>query len=175
MMELRSAPPPPLRDDDHVRGQGALILFYADFTCPRCTLAYMRLTDLGARIAFRHLALRAKHPRAGALACAVEAAGAQDAFWPYCDALYADQGRIDDPHLWEHARVLGLDLARFDEKRRSDEIAARVQRDTREAVAAGATTTPTLFADGIAYPGVPDAGALSSLGYDGGVRLPKTS
>jgi len=173
--DLRTAPPPPLRDDDHVRGdeRDALILFYADFTCPRCAVAHERLVAAGARVAFRHFALKAKHPRAVAVALAAEAAARQDAFWPFADALYADQGRLDDPHLWQRARDLGLDVARFDADRRRDEAARRVREDTRAALAAGATTTPTMFAADSAYPGVPDAEWLAGLGYDGGVRIPK--
>lgn len=173
--DLRTAPAPPLRDDDHVRGDPAapLVVFYADFACPRCALAHERLVDVGARVAFRHFALRAKHPRAVAVALAAEAAAAQDAFWPFADALYADQGRLDDPHLWQRARVLGLDLARFDEDRRAESAAVRVRDDTRAALAAGATTTPALFfaGDG-AHFGVPDGELLARLGYDG-VRIPK--
>lgn len=166
--DLRTAPPPPLRDDDHVRGDPArtLIVFYADFTCPRCAVAHERLVRAGARVAFRHFALRAKHPRAVAVALAAEAAAQQDAFWPFADALYADQGRLDDPHLWQRARDLGLDLARLDEDRRGDEAARRVREDTRAALAAGATTTPTMFAGETAFPGVPDADWLARLGYD---------
>jgi protein-disulfide isomerase len=177
MTDLRSAPPPPLRDDDHIRGDpaGTPIVFYADFTCPRCALAHERLTAAGARVVFRHLALRAKHGRAVPAALAAEAAAAQGLFWDFADLLYADQGRVDDPHLWSRARALGLDLARFDEDRRSDATAGRVQRDVRAALAAGATMTPTLFAPEIAATGVPDAGWLARLGYDGTVRLPKTS
>ena len=118
---------------------------YADFTCPRCAVAHERLRTEPVRVVFRHLALRARHPRALALAHAAEAAAAQGAFWPFHDSLYADQGRIDDPHLWERVRSLGLDLDRFEEDRRGDAAADRVRRDTREALRAGATTTPTLF------------------------------
>jgi protein-disulfide isomerase len=177
MEDLRSAPPPPLRDDDHVRGDpdATLVVFYADFTCPRCALAHERLTGAGARVVFRHMALRAKDARAVPAACAAEAAAAQGAFWPFADALYADQGRLDDPHLWARARVLGLDVERFDADRKGPLAAARVQRDTRAALAAGATTTPMLFAAGIAHPGVPDAEYLARLGYHDEVRIPKTS
>ncbi|MEJ7798297.1 MAG: DsbA family protein [Solirubrobacteraceae bacterium] len=177
MEDLRSAAPPSLRDDDHVRGDTAanLIIFYADFTCPRCALANERLTAVGAYVAFRHMALRAKDERALPTACAAEAAAAQGAFWPFCDALYADQGRLDDPHLWERARALNLDVERFDADRRGPLSAARVQRDTRAALAAGATTTPMLFAGGIVHPGVPDGDYLLRLGYDDVVRIPKTS
>jgi protein-disulfide isomerase len=175
--ELRSAPVPPLAGDDHVRGDpdGTLVILYADFTCPRCALAHERLKRAGARVAFRHLALRAKHERAVPLACAAEAAAAQGAFWRFCDALYADHGRVDDPHLWQRARDLGLDVARFDVDRRGPASAARVRRDVRAALAAGATTTPTLFFDGGGFAGVPDADLLARLGYDAEVRIPKAS
>jgi protein-disulfide isomerase len=173
--DLRSAAPPPLRPIDHVRGDpaGALVLFYADFTCPRCALAHERLRAAGAHVAFRHFALRTKSERAIPVACAAEAAAAQDAFWDFTDALYADYGRVDDPHLWRRARHLGLDLARFDEDRRRDATVARVRDDTRAALAAGATTTPTLFCGDSAHFGVPDGELLAQLGYDGAVRIPK--
>jgi protein-disulfide isomerase len=177
MTDLRSSPPPPLGDDDHVRGDpaGTLIVFYADFTCPRCALAHERLVRVGARVAFRHLALRAKHERALPLACAAEAAAAQRTFWPFCDALYADQGHLDDPHLWERARALGLDIERFDADRRGAAAQARVRRDVRAALAAGATTTPTLFFGASMHAGVPDEGLLAQLGYDDEVRIPQAS
>jgi protein-disulfide isomerase len=177
MEDLRSAQPSPPRDDDHVRGDpdASLILFYADFTCPRCALAHERLTAAGAHVAFRHMALRVKDQRALPAAHAAEAAAAQGAFWPFVDALYADQGRLDDPHLWDRARTLGLDVERFEADRRGPLAAARVQRDTRAALAAGATTTPTLFAAGSAHSGVPDGDYLARLGYHVPVRIQKTS
>jgi protein-disulfide isomerase len=148
MSDLRSAPVPPLRHDDHVRGGadgGALVVFYGDFACPRCAVEALRLRAEGARVAFRHFALKAKHERAVALAQAAEAAARQGAFWAFHDALYADQGRVDDPHLWAHCEALGLDLERFQADRRDPAIAERVRRDVRDALRAGATTTPTLF------------------------------
>jgi len=178
MEELRSAPrPPSLRDDDHVRGDpaGTLILVYADFTCPRCALTHERLRRAGAHVAFRHMALKAKNERAVAVALAAEAAGQQGAFWEFCDALYDDQGHLDDPHLWERARTFGLDLERFDAERRGERAASRVRRDTRAAIAAGATTTPALFVADIGSFGTPDDEFLERLGYDDEVRIPKTS
>jgi len=157
--ELTSAPVPALRDDEHLRGtaEAPLVVVYADFTCPRCAVARERLRDAPLRVAFRHLALKAKHPRALAVAHAAEAAAAQGAFWPFHDAVYADQGRVDDPHLWAKARALGLDVERFDVDRRSDAAVERVRRDTREALRAGATTTPTLFSGPFTMSGAPDA------------------
>jgi protein-disulfide isomerase len=165
MTDLRSAPVPPLRDDDHLRGadDAPLVFFYGDFACPRCAVAAQRLNELGARVAFRHFALKAKHERAVPLAHAAEAAARQGAFWAFHDALYADQGRIDDPHLWERCRALGLDLDRFQADRSNPAIADRVRRDVREALRAGATATPTLFVGDVVHGGPPDAELLAAL------------
>jgi protein-disulfide isomerase len=165
MTDLGSAPVPPLRDDDHVRGpdSGHLVVLYGDFACPRCVLAHQRLKDLPIRLVFRHLALKAKHPRAVALAQAAEAAARQGAFWPMHDALYEDPGRTDDPHVWGRVRALGLDVDRFEHDRRSDETAARVTRDVRDALRAGATATPTLFVGDVAHAGPPDQAFLDLL------------
>jgi protein-disulfide isomerase len=150
MTDLRSAPVPPLRDDDHVRGpdNGPLVIFYGDFACPRCAVEARRLRAEQAHVVFRHFALRAKHERAVPLAHAAEAAARQGAFWAFHDALYDDQGRIDDPHLWARCQALGLDLERFQADRRDPAIAERVRRDVRDALRAGATTTPTIFGTG---------------------------
>lgn len=97
------------------------------------------------------------------LAAAAEAAGIQGAFWEFHDSLYADQGRLDDPHLWSRVESLGLDLDRFEADRRAEAVAERVGRDFKSAIRAGVTTTPTLFVDGVAHPGVPDPELLARL------------
>jgi protein-disulfide isomerase len=165
MTALGSAPVPGLRADDHVRGADGLpeVLFYGDFACPRCVVAFERLAAEPVRLVFRHFALRAKHPRAVPLACAAEAAARQDAFWAMAEALYADPARTDDPHLWDRCGRLGLDLDRFEADRRDPEVAERVARDVRDALRAGATATPTLFVDGEAHAGPPGPGLLERL------------
>jgi protein-disulfide isomerase len=155
--DLGSAPVPALRDDDHVMGDasGRLVVVYGDFACPRCAVAWSRMRDAPIRLVFRHFALKAKHPRALALAHAAEAAASQDAFWAFADALWSDQGHLDDPHLWARAQSLGLDLDRFERDRRSPSTAGRVQRDVRAGLKAGITTTPTLVLDDALHPGPP--------------------
>jgi 2-hydroxychromene-2-carboxylate isomerase len=69
------------------------------------------------------------------------------------DALFADQGRLEDPHLWARAEALGLDIARFDADRRSDAVLARVKASFRAGVSCGVVTTPSAFVDGVLYPG----------------------
>jgi protein-disulfide isomerase len=164
-MSMTSAPVPPLDADDHVRGpEGApLLVMYGDFSCPYCAMAAARMQDRDLRVAFRHFALKAKHPRAPALAAAAEAAALQGRFWEFHDALYAEPGRTDDPHLWARAEHLGLDVERFDADRRGEAAAARVTRDVRGAMRAGVAASPTLVSDGVLHPGPPEHEWLSNL------------
>jgi len=157
--DLRSAPvPPPDETRDHARGplDAPLVIFYGDFACPRCALAHERLSAGPAlRLVFRHFALRSKHPRAQALACAAEAAALQGCFWELHDLLLEQPGRQEDPDLWAHATALGLDLERFQSDRRSEVIAARVKHDLRGGMRAGVAAAPTLVVRGALYPGPP--------------------
>ena len=131
-------------------------MVYGDYECPYCAALEARLATLALRIAFRHFPVRTSHPRALPAACAAEAAGLQGAFWPMHDALFADPARLEDPHLWARAEALGLDVARFDADRRSDDVAARVRADFHGGLRAGVPTTPTLFVEGERCAGRPD-------------------
>jgi protein-disulfide isomerase len=163
--DLSSAPVPPLSAEDHVRGpdDAPLVVVYGDYECPFCAALDLRLRPLPLRVAFRHFPVRGSHPRAFAAACAAEAAARQGAFWPMHDALFDDQGRLEDPHLWARAERLGLDLARFDADRRDSAVAARISADFRAGVRAGVPTTPALFHDGVLHSGRPDEAVLARL------------
>ncbi len=165
MPDLGSAPVPAVTERDRVRGtDGApLVVEYADFECPFCAALHLRLKARALRVAFRHFPVRSSHPRAWAAAQAAEAAALQGRFWEMHDSLFDDQGRLEDPHLWERARSLGLDLERFEADRRSEEVAARVRADFESGVRAGVVTTPALFADQTMLAGRIDDDALDSL------------
>jgi protein-disulfide isomerase len=163
LTELGSAPVPAPSGDDHVRGrpEHPLVIEYGDFECPYCAALSAKLTRLELRRVFRHFPVRSSHPRAWPAACAAEAAALQGRFWEMHDSLFADQGRLEDPHLWERARILGLDLERFDRDRRSDAVRVRVRRDFESGVRAGVVTTPTLFLPGRMLAGNIDARTLA--------------
>jgi protein-disulfide isomerase len=164
-MDLGSAPVPGLQPDDHVRGdeRAALVILYADFECPICAVAHARLRAAPVRLVFRHFPVRTRRPRSWPAAQAAEAAALQGSFWEMHDSLFGDQGRLEDPHLWARCEDLGLDLARFESDRRSDAVIARVQRDFEAGARAGVVSTPTLFVEGVAHPGVPEPGLLAQL------------
>jgi len=131
-------------------------IVYGDYECPFCAALEGGLHQLALRVTFRHFPVRSSHARAQAAACAAEAAGLQRAFWPFHDALFADQGRLEDPHLWARAEALGLDVERFDLDRRSDAVLERIKRDFQTGIRAGVAATPGVFALGELTHGRPD-------------------
>ena len=141
---------PPVGADDHVSGDGPERIVYLDLACPHCAAAWPELRAEPVRLCFRHFPIASKRPRAPALHAAAEAAGRQraEAFWEMVDSIYADHGHQDDPHLWQRAEALGLDLERFDADRRSQAVIERVKRDFDSGIRAGVTGTPALFAAG---------------------------
>jgi protein-disulfide isomerase len=148
--ELTSAAVPPPGPSDHVRGDGPEATLYIDLGCPHCAAAWERISALELRLCVRHFPIASKRPRSPALHAAAEAASMQDpdAFWAFVDSIYADHGRQDDPHLWQRATALGLDLERFERDRRSAAVAARVGADFASGIRAGVTGTPTAFVGG---------------------------
>jgi protein-disulfide isomerase len=165
LSDLSSAPLPGLSDEDHLRGpqDATAVIVYADFECPYCAAEADRLAGARLRVAFRHFPVRSSHPRAWAAAGAAEAAALQGRFWEMHDLLFADQGRLEDPHLWARARSLGLDLGRFDVDRRSPAVEARIRRDFESGVRGGIVTTPTLVAGGAVHAGRIDPQRLEEL------------
>jgi protein-disulfide isomerase len=164
LTELRSAPVPELSAGDHVRGPetAPIVIEYGDFECPYCARLSTQLPVDELRHVFRHFPVRSTHPRAWPAACAAEAAAFQGRFWEMHDRLFGDQGRLEDPHLWQRARELGLDLERFEADRRSEAVRRRVRRDFESGVRAGVVTTPTVFAGGRVYAGRFEAADLAS-------------
>ena len=165
MRDLGSAPVPEPDELDHVRGpvQAPLVIEYADFECPFCAALSARLARRAVRRVFRHFPIKSAHPRAWPTACAAEAAGLQGRFWEMHDLLFADQGRLEDPHLWARARTLELDLERFDADRRGQAVLARIRRDFESGVKGGVVTTPTVIAGSARYAGRIDPQVLEEL------------
>jgi protein-disulfide isomerase len=155
-----------VRVGPHVSGpaDGPHVVLWGDATCPRCQQAVLRLRTAPVRLDWRHFVLRARGPRPRALACALEAAAAQGAFWAVLDALVAQPGRTEDPDLWALAEQLGLDVPRFEADRRDDATAARIAADLRDGLAAGASGTPAILVPGRPLDhGVPDHAWVAAL------------
>jgi protein-disulfide isomerase len=140
-----------------------VVIEYADLECPYCAKAHLILKELPITRVFRHFPVTSKHPRARVLAAAAEAAGLQGKFWEMHDSLLEDQGHLDDPHLWDRATRLGLDLERFEADRRSPRVGERIDDDFQSGIRAGVATTPTQFLNRTAFPGIPGASLREAL------------
>jgi protein-disulfide isomerase len=160
----------PLDDDiDHVRGEAGapVVLEYGDYECPYSRQAFRSIErveqELSGRVrfAFRHFPLTHIHPHALAASATAEAAAGQDRFWEMHKLLFHRQRALEDDDLRTYARDVGLDLARFEQDRNGDDVAARIARD----VASGESTglvhgTPTLFINGVLHKGAHDTATL---------------
>jgi protein-disulfide isomerase len=85
------------------------------------------------------------HPQAFKGHEAARCAGEQGKFWEMHRRLFANQHAMSSPELEDHARTLGLDLARFRECLSSDKYAADIRKDLEEGQRAGVTGTPMFF------------------------------
>jgi NhaA family Na+:H+ antiporter len=163
--------PPADPERDHVRGPvGAPLelVEFGDVECPFCGRATGVLTELRRRFGddlryvFRHLPLPDVHPHAELAAEAVEAAGAQGAFWAMHDRLFAHQDQLEAGELLDHAAALGLDLGRFARELGDGTWAPRVREDVASAEASGVTGTPTFFVNGVRHEGPTTTDALAA-------------
>jgi protein-disulfide isomerase len=144
---------------DHLRAsRGPTLLIFGDYECPYTRIAYRGVQFLEAdgvpfRFVFRHFPLVEIHPHALTAAEASEAAAAQGRFWPMHDLLFQRQKALERADLERYADKIGLDVERFRQELEAHVHLDRVEADRASALASGATGTPTIFVDGLAYRG----------------------
>jgi protein-disulfide isomerase len=167
--DVRSALAPLDEEIDHVRGPtaGHLVLEYGDYECPYSRQAFRAIEgveqELSGRVrfAFRHFPLVQIHPHAFGASAAAEAAALQDGFWAMHELLFQSQKALEDDDLLLYAEQLGLDVVRFDQDRVGSDVRRRIRRDIETGLASREVRgTPTLFIDGVVYPGPYDATSL---------------
>jgi protein-disulfide isomerase len=147
----------PVSARDHVEGPETApvtLVEYGDYQCPYCGAAYpivkrvqKRLGD-HLRFVFRNFPLSEIHPFAEGAAEGAEAAGAQGKFWEMHDRLFEHQRALDQGHLVEYARQLGLDVARFERDLGDHNFAGRVREDFLSGARSGVNGTPTFYING---------------------------
>jgi len=145
----------------HVRGPAdapVTLEEFGDFQCPPCGALSEPLNELERdykakmRFVFHQFPL-ANHANAKPAAYAAEAAGLQGRFWEMHDLLYREQAnwsKEPDPSelFLSYARIVGLDMAKFQKDVNSDEVKERVAADQKRAAELGVHLTPTIFING---------------------------
>jgi protein-disulfide isomerase/uncharacterized membrane protein len=136
---------------------------FSDFECPHCAQAHMTLKDLlpryqgEVRFTYHHFPLSNEcndamtnkgHEHACRAAIAADCAAQGGKFPPFANQLFANQGKLDDKSLHDHAKQVGLDVDAFDRCMASPEAAERVAQDVKTGQRAGVRSTPTFFING---------------------------
>ena len=147
---------------DHVRGgdAGLEVVEYGHYLCEDCVDVRSDLASAGpvlgerVRFGFRHFVLTTPTIEPALRAAeAAEAAAAQGRFWEMHVRLLEPAARFGDHALREHARAIGLDLARYDDDLASGVHLARIVADVESGLAAGVDGTPTFFLGGVRVEG----------------------
>lgn len=126
---------------------------FSDFQCPFCQRAYptvqqvMKTYGDKVRFVYRHLPLP-NHPAARPAAEAAACADRQGQFWAYHDRLFGNPTALTTADFKGHAVALKLDTAKFNACVDNHESSAAVERDLRDANAAGINATPAFFING---------------------------
>jgi protein-disulfide isomerase len=129
------------------------VVAFSDFQCPFCSRAVPTLHQIEQdykgkiRVAFKQLPLPF-HDKAHLAAEASLAANEQGKFWEMHDKLFANQQNLDRISLEKYAQELGLDMSKFRSALDSGKFKDRVDRESKEGAAVGATGTPTFFING---------------------------
>ena len=162
----------PVSDDrDHVQGPSdapVTLVEYGDYECPYCGEAYPIVKavqeQMGERLrfVFRNFPLTNSHPHAQHAAEAAEAATVQGKFWEMHDHLFEHQGALDDAHLAQYAREVGVDESRFTREMSEHTHAERVREDFMSGIRSGVNGTPTFFVNGARHDDGYDAETLLS-------------
>lgn len=129
------------------------IVEFANFECAESARA-SRVTESireaygdRVRFIFRHFPL-SHHRYAIPAAQGALAAQAEGKFWQYHDIVFNNQDRLDTNSLIEHASKLGLNVERFRDALKSDDLVKMVTADQFMGLDVGVTNTPTMFING---------------------------
>ena len=138
-----------------------VMVAYSEFQCPFCgkfardtepALVEKFVEDGTLRIEWRDFPYLG--PESSVAARGGRAAAAQDRFWEFEEAMYADQlppnsGDLDEDHRVSVAEKIGLDVDRFRDDLDSPQVEQAVQEDFAEGQAIGVTGTPAFVINGV--------------------------
>jgi protein-disulfide isomerase len=130
-----------------------VVVEFSDFQCPYCRGAAQTVNAIQLRFArqvrfvFRQFPLPF-HAEAHLAAEAALAANAQGKFWPFHDALFANQKALGRRDLEAYASAIGLDLDAFRRSLDEHRYAPVIAEDIAIGSQVHVSGTPTLFING---------------------------
>ncbi len=159
-------------DADHIRGDKnakITIVEFSDFQCPFCQRFHTTMQQVmgeykdGVRWVYKHFPLDSIHPHARKAAEAAECAADQGKFWEYADKLMENQASLGDALYGSIASDLGLNKSKFNDCLASGKMAAVVEGDYQQGLAAGVNGTPGNFINGQSVPGAVPFAQIKSI------------
>lgn len=153
---------PSVNTNDHAQGNenaDLVIVEYGDYQCPYCGAAYPVLKELmkdfGGQIkfVFRNFPLSEMHQYARPAAIAAEAANLQGKFWEMHDAIFENQGFLNESFLITLAEKLDLNIPQFEKDLQEVELKEKVDSDFESGVMSGVNGTPSFFINGNKFNG----------------------
>jgi protein-disulfide isomerase len=149
-------------DSDHIRGSvdtaSITLVEYGDYECPYTGMAYPIIKELFKQFGndrinfvFRNFPLSDLHPHAQHAAEAAESASAQNRFWDMHDYLFEHQNALDDIHLVEYAKIMGLNIEKFKDDVSRHIYAPLIKKSLKGGIDSGVEGTPTFFVNGVRY------------------------
>jgi protein-disulfide isomerase len=131
------------------------IIVFSDFQCPYCKDAESKMNTILARYGdnisyvFKNYPLTQIHQYAYDAALAAQCAKEQGKYWEYHDYLFLHNDQLEKQYLEEYANVFGLKTDQFNTCLESKKYSFVLDQDVRDARAAGVSSTPTFFINGI--------------------------
>jgi len=153
---------PSVSENDHVQGAESAsveIVEFGDYECPHCGDAYPIVKEIQEtfrdqiKFVFRNFPLQEAHPLSFPAALAAEAAATQGKFWEMHDAIYENQYRLSESIFDELAETIGLDLDKFKEDFKSNEIRQKIEGDFESGIRSGVNGTPSFYVNGTKFDG----------------------
>jgi predicted DsbA family dithiol-disulfide isomerase len=145
------------------------IVEFSDFQCPFCRAAEPTIKEVldkykdKVRFSYRDFPIERIHSQAKQAAEASRCAREQGKFWEYHDLLYANQAKLDQAGLTEHARTVALDVDRFSACLVSGKFKALVDNDFQAGIRAGVSGTPAFYINGIFLSGAQPVSAFEKI------------
>jgi protein-disulfide isomerase len=145
------------------------IVMFSDFECPFCQKVMPAIRETLARypqsvaVVYRHLPLTGLHSQAYGAAQAAVCADREGAFWPFADALFAEQKSLGAPLYESTAARLGLDRQRFAACLTGTDTRSVVDADVAAAEELGISGTPALILNGRLLQGAVPAETLAKM------------
>ena len=134
------------------------IIEFSDFQCPYCKRAKETMDELmkaypnDIKLAFKNMPLPF-HKEATPAAKAALAAGKQGKFWEMHDVLFTNQEKLGAAFYVEQAKLLGLDVAKFQKDMADPAFDVSIKADQDLAAAHSIQGTPGFFVGGVAVRG----------------------